>query len=335
MRIRILVLPLLAALALLGLTIPASAAPHTTTSHAVTSHSVVGSMASRVKADAAFWTPQRMRTAIRNGIAAGMVTSTGPTAPAAKTTAAPPVAGSGKVLAQPVSAQRTGLRPNALPTQGLPVPSTQGLAFFYDPTLNGYYACSGGTINNPTGDMVITAAHCVYDKAWMQSWIYVPAYNNGSEPYGYFVANDLTTFTAWMTSGDRNYDVGIANVGSNLLSQQLVATTGGNGLDWDASYAVNVTIWGYPVDTTHNANENGNTPFACYGYTTYQYISRIEATCNMNEGASGGPWLEYYNVTSGLGYVDGVTSTGDPLGDIDSPYFGDDVAELYADTENG
>ena len=294
-----------------------------------------GSMAGRIKAAAAFWTPQRMRTAVSNGIAAGMVASTRSTSPAAKATAAPPATGPANVLARPTPARQTGLRPNALPTQGLPVPTTQGLAFFYDPTLKGTYACSAGTVNNPTGDMVITAAHCVYDHAWMQTWIYVPAYSNGSEPFGFFVANDLTTFTAWINNLDRNYDVGIANVGSNALSEKLVPTTGGDGLDWGAPYVVNVTIWGYPLDPAHNRNENGYTPFACYNYTTYQYISRVEAPCNMNEGASGGPWLENYNVTNGLGYIDGVTSTGDPIGDIDSPYFGSDVTQLYADTENG
>jgi V8-like Glu-specific endopeptidase len=339
MRTRTLLLSILGALTLLGLAIPASAAAGTGTpagagTPAVTTHLVAGSAASRA-AVTALWTPERMRAAVArsNTTAMQVPTSLAERAERAGSAgSAPKNTGPATILATPTAASSTGLRPNVLPSPNLPTPAAQGEVFFYDPADDTYSACSGGTVNNPTGDMVVTAGHCIYDTAWMQDWVYAPAYNNGSEPYGLFFATAFNTFTTWINGADHNYDVGIANVGLNALSQKLVPTTGANGFGYNGAYSVVVTIWGYPYDSTNN--ENGNTPLSCYNVTTRQYISRVEATCAMEGGASGGPWLSSYNVSSRLGYIDGVTSTGDPLGDIDSPYFSSNEAALYNNSAN-
>ena len=53
----------------------------------------------------------------------------------------------------------------------------------------------------------------------------------------------------------------------------------------------------------------------------------------MTEGASGGPWLDGYDVTTGNGYEFALNSTrSTPPGDVYIPYFGSNVSSLYADT---
>lgn len=324
---------------MLGLSIPASAAagtgtPADTGTAAVTTHLVSSSAASRA-AITAIWTPERMRAAVARSNATAMRVPTSlaeQAGQAERAGSAPKNTGPATVLATPTAASSTGLRPNVLPSPNLPTSAAQGEVFFFDPADDTYSACSGGTVNNPTGDMVVTAGHCIYDTAWMQDWVYAPAYNNGSEPYGLFIATAFNTFTTWISGADHNYDVGIANVGLNALSQKLVPTTGANGFAYNGAYSVVVTIWGYPADSANN--ENGYTPLSCYNVTTSQYISRVEAACSMAGGASGGPWLTSYNVSTRNGYVDGVTSTGDPLGDIDSPYFSSNEAALYNNSAN-
>ena len=55
----------------------------------------------------------------------------------------------------------------------------------------------------------------------------------------------------------------------------------------------------------------------------------------MTGGASGGSWLLAYDTGSGLGYLNGVTSTSaSPAGYIASPYFDDKIGTIYGNTQN-
>jgi hypothetical protein len=95
---------------------------------------------------------------------------------------------------------------------------------------------------------------------------------------------------------------------------------------WDAGYLVTVTIFGYPSGV-----------FAtCGNVLASQYLlyARISVSCDLGPGASGGPWLEGYDSTTGLGWVNGVTSLGNSVFNYSvSPYFGDDIATIYSSTE--
>jgi hypothetical protein len=323
MHARVLILALLGALALLGVALPAHAAtPDATPPLTVVTHNVAGTSASRERALLAYWTPQRMRDAIPMTITATATApkSAAPTLPKATATATT----GRRILAQPTAAKGLSPSPNAARPAALSTSTSQGKVFFVDPGTNTAYECSGGTINNPTGDMVITAGHCVYDNGrWMTDWIYVPAYYNGPTRYGTWFSSQMTTFPQWTLDSNPNYDFAIVNVAPSSTGATLVATAGGNGLEYDESYVQNVVIWGYPGGIL--------IPYYCVATTFEQNAGEVGAPCNLPNGVSGGPWLDDYNTATGEGYAFGVNSFG-TSSDIYSPYFTSSMDGLYTET---
>ena len=324
MRARILLLPLLGAVSLLGVGLPAYAGQVSTATAAVatpqvTSHAVDHS-ASTEKAIAAYWTPQRMREAIAAS-APSSSPSSAVTLPKSTASADPPTGV--KVLSTPTGAQRPG--PMAVRPDNLATTATQGRVFFHNGVTNLNASCSGGTVNTPAGDMVITAAHCVYANfSFMQDWIYVPAYYNGPTGWGTWFASNMAVTPSWKFNANPNDDFGIVNVAPASTGLSLVKTAGANGLVTDQSYTQSVVIWGYP-----GAYNDGLTPEYCIT-STFQSGSMVGAACNLSQGASGGPWLTSYNSATGLGYEFGETSTESAsLTDNYSPYFGSDFITLY------
>lgn len=80
---------------------------------------------------------------------------------------------------------------------------------------------SGAFISYQT---VLTAGHCVYDKAnggWARSIKVMPGRNGSSLPYGYGYATGLNSVTGWTKNGDRAYDYGTINMGSKTLGNKV------------------------------------------------------------------------------------------------------------------
>ncbi|CAM5525448.1 peptidase [Streptomyces mordarskii] len=326
MQIRKVVLAASGVVFAFALTIPAAASADshgTATRTADTAVSTHKSAASRSSAESAenYWTPQRMRRAVEADTPADAKASR----KAAVDAAAKP-----SQLAKPQKAT------TSKKARGIRIATSivQGKVFFHNPTNGGDYACSAAAVNNPTKNMVFTAGHCVHGGAggtWATNWVFVPAYYNGSRPYGTWSAKTLTSFNGWINSSDLNYDIGVANVWDNG-SSKLVNTVGGMGLGYNYGYVNTVTVWGYPAAFGYD----GEVPYVCQNIGTWQDGSRVQNGCTMVEGASGGPWLRDYNETTGLGTEIGVTSTRtDPPAYIDSPYFDNKIQTIYDNTANG
>ena len=109
---------------------------------------------------------------------------------------------------------------------------TTGKVFWY--LGNNYYGmCSACVIASDNRDLLVTAAHCIFDRNQggflvNHQWVFVPGYNNGQRPYGTFPARMMTTFNGWTNSNDFNYDIGYVLVSqvncksfSHLLSLRV------------------------------------------------------------------------------------------------------------------
>jgi hypothetical protein len=211
---------------------------------------------------------------------------------------------------------------------------TSGKVFFTN-TKDGYdYVCSGTIVNSQGKDMVWTAGHCVHGGAggnWHANWVFVPSYRNGWAPYGYWYASQLWTKTAWINSSESESDMGVAIVGTNF-GYHIVNYLGGQGITWNQSKHIGVTVFGYPAAPPYD----GQSLQACNGTTfpTWEVLfwsSDIIGlhNCNLTGGASGGGWLAYFDGQAG--YLDGDSSfkyVNDP-NSIYSPYFGDRASSLY------
>jgi V8-like Glu-specific endopeptidase len=309
-------------LVLSGATV-ATAAPATTTSGGNVSTVARTSDGRAVTNDkiakeiAAFWTPERMASAVditfagRAGTAGAERAAAKPNGPAGAVAPVGPRVGTGDV--------RTMLN------ESLAV----GKVYFTVPG-GGTASCSASTVASGKRRLVVTAGHCVHGGAggqWYSNWQFVPQYRNGSRPYGTFVASSLNTRTAWINSSSYSEDMGIAIMNNGgVYGAKVVDTVGGHGLRWNYGYSVSVTALGYPSNLG-----GGESQYFCQSGTWDAGGQQIRMWCNMTYGSSGGPWLQEYNDQTGYGFINSVVSHGDNPGNgqFDGPYFDNDIKSLY------
>lgn len=208
-----------------------------------------------------------------------------------------------------------------------------GAIFISEGAGVGFGRCSGTSVVAPSKSVVITAGHCVYDAGiWAdRKWVFVPGYHHGERPFGTFTAHWLGTTPAWHAHENENYDVGAAVVGRNEKGQTLAAAVGAfrlrTGLPPDQTF----DVYGYPVEKPFN----GGTLQVCREarFEGHDFGSLFEPgpldlaiSCDDSAGGSGGGWVIEGNV------VNSVTTYGYPSDPSTNfgPYFGQDVANLYA-----
>jgi hypothetical protein len=214
-----------------------------------------------------YWTPERMR----NARPADRILS-GTFAPAAK-----PVrkaAGAAVQVPPPYTSQPT---------------STNGKVFFTESGLN--YVCSGTALLSGNKSVVWTAGHCVNDGAgtFVTNWAFVPAYADGSRPYGTWTARRLLTTSGWNASSDFSYDNGAAVVNTGG-GRALTDVVGGVKPTFNYPRRQTYVSHGYPAAPPFN----GQRLYTCTSPLRYDDTSANPPTmgidCNMTGGSSGGGW---------------------------------------------
>jgi V8-like Glu-specific endopeptidase len=247
-----------------------------------------------------YWTAERMRNAI----------------PADKA-----LNGAGEVTsAAPV--------PRLAPAQQIPPPytsaptRTNGKVFFSDGGSN--YVCSGTAVLSGNKSTVWTAGHCVHDGAsgFHTNWSFVPAYADGSAPYGEWTARNLLTTSGWANGGDFSYDNGAAVVNAN--GSALTDVVGGRNIAFNTARNQNYASHGYPAAPPFN----GQRLWVCNSPLVYDDTSANPPTmgidCDMTGGSSGGGWIAGGSVVSVNSY--GYTTLPNVMF---GPYQGSVAQSLY------
>ncbi len=247
-----------------------------------------------------YWTAERMRNAI----------------PADKA-----LNGAGEVTsAAPV--------PKLAPAQQIPPPytsaptRTNGKVFFSDGGSN--YVCSGTAVLSGNKSTVWTAGHCVHDGAsgFHTNWSFVPAYADGSAPYGEWTARNLLTTSGWANGGDFSYDNGAAVVNAN--GSALTDVVGGRNIAFNTARNQNYASHGYPAAPPFN----GQRLWVCNSPLVYDDTSANPPTmgidCDMTGGSSGGGWIAGGSVVSVNSY--GYTTLPNVMF---GPYQGSVAQSLY------
>ncbi|HEU5109209.1 MAG TPA: peptidase [Micromonosporaceae bacterium] len=301
-----------ALLGLAGLVAPAGAATATVHPAATTQ--------AAADAVAAYWTPERMRQAVPMDSLLDPVD--------AKRLRVDVPRGAPQVVA-PTPADGTPLAfPNggSAWTGGGAIVNTAGRVFF---TFQGRNAsCSGNAVTSANKSTIITAGHCVkLEGAFHTNWTFVPAYNNGTAPFGTWAARATMATPQWVASEDINFDVGAAVV-NTLNGQSLTDVVGAQGVSFNQPRAQAMYAFGWPAAAPYD----GTRMIYCSGNTFNAFLSNgIGLTCNMTGGASGGPWLRQFNEATGAGLVNSVNSYKINFIPVwmFGPYFGTDAQNLY------
>lgn len=197
-----------------------------------------------------------------------------------------------------------------------------GKVFF---TLGGTnYVCSGTATTSGNSDVVTTAGHCLHEGpgSFATNFAFVPAYENGAEPYGKWTAKELFTTAEWAASGDFEYDAGFAVMNTNAGGASLTDVVGSYPIAFNKARGLQYQSFGYPAA----APFDGQTLWSCtgtvkddpYGATTQGL------PCDMTGGSSGGGWITGGALNSVNSYkyrADSSTMYG--------PYFGSTIEAVY------
>lgn len=207
---------------------------------------------------------------------------------------------------------------------GVRTPRTTGKLFFN--VDGGAAVCSAAAIKTEKRNQVITAGHCVHtgpnpggillppDPHFYSDWLFVPRYRNGAAPFGRWVANGAWAFTGWIENEAFKFDQAIISF-KKRNGRRLVDQVGGNEVVWGKDQRQwGTRIWGWPAEAPYD----GETPQRCDGRTVPFENSADAAMneCDMNGGASGGPWLLPRGRTVNTGRIWAVTSRrviGEPI----------------------
>ena len=189
--------------------------------------------------------------------------------------------------------------------------------------------CTASVVDSAAGDLLITAAHCVYSKAsgYAKHVVFVPGYHDGERPYGSWAISKITVASGWRRSQNPDLDVAFLTVRSRIQGR-----TGGLRLGIGRGYEQTIEPVGY--------NDTDERPVTCRTKSFKFRRGQLEFYChNFWNGTSGGPWITGFNPRTGTGTVIGVIGGYEQGGNTPqvsySVSFGTAVAVLYEAAEAG
>lgn len=174
---------------------------------------------------------------------------------------------------------------------------------------SGSFVCSASLIKR---GIVVTAAHCVANfgaRQFYTNWRFVPAYNNGTAPYGTWTAASARVLTSYFTGTDSCFQRGVIcqnDVAVLRLNPQGGAFPGPrtgtlgfgvNGYSYNGSGQVLVKQLGYPValDRGQLMEQTDSQGFTSSTYSNNTIIGSLQTG-----GSSGGPWVVNFGLAPAL-----------------------------------
>lgn len=201
-------------------------------------------------------------------------------------------------------------------------------ALFSGGGLNGSHFCTASVVQSASGDVIVSAAHCLNAATNGSGVVFVPGYRDGTAPYGVWQLTSVTEAAGWTKSHDPSLDVAFATV-APVGGRTLEQTVGADALGIDPGTDRSVTLTGYP--------DSADEPLVCQNAPTRFSASQLRIACPAyTDGTSGGPWVIQNGSGSGggeastvIGVIGGYQQGGDTADVSYSSYFGSAVAALY------
>lgn len=145
--------------------------------------------------------------------------------------------------------------------------------------------CTASVVASPTGDVLLTAAHCVQGSAKGMS--FAPGFHRGISPFGRWEVTGAYFDPEWMSEQKITRDYAFLTVAPKQIagaSTDIQTITGANALGTKPTRGETVSV---PADPAGEANS----PITC---TAKVYFSGAFPAFNCNpyvDGTSGSPWL--------------------------------------------
>ena len=198
------------------------------------------------------------------------------------------------------------------------------------------YSCSGTLISTSLGNAILTAGHCIYDRAtksFVTNPVFIPAYDQGTAPLGIWPGLLINTTEGWKTGTSFSNDIGVMAVAGN----PVLALGGGRPLAFNQHVRKRqYTIFGYPADP--NPPFNGEHMFGCHSKVVFRDRGKPRPMgvhpCYMSHGASGGGWIHdgYLSAVTSYVYCD---TNPKYCGYLFGPYFAKAAKNLFKSVGGG
>ncbi len=222
------------------------------------------------------------------------------------------------LLAGGVASPSVATTPVATTVESVPAvgplffPSVAGLL----PLLRVPHFCSASVVHSPAGNLVVTAAHCVYGVG--ATIEFAPGFHDNVSPFGVWEVRRIYVDPSWVRRQDPAHDVAFLQIAPRG-GRQIESVVGARPMGTAAAGAP-VTVVGYPLGS-------GGRPITCTNmlFDTSGFPS-VDCA-GFAAGTSGGPWIQSGDVVGVIGGYEQGGCSGDTS--YSAP-FGADARALYA-----
>jgi len=174
---------------------------------------------------------------------------------------------------------------------------------FHGRDARGVHSCSASVVDSPSGDVLLTAAHCLSGRAI--GWTFAPGFDDGATPYGIWHTTGAYLDPHWLHDQDPQFDYAVLTVASHRRAGRLMPlqqVVGGLEIGRPPILRpVRVTDIAYNSGVGGRAISCSTTLTWTQGYPTFDCAGFVG-------GSSGSPWItvgldgrrEVIGVTGGL-----------------------------------
>lgn len=234
---------------------------------------------------------------------------------------APPPAAKPRARAEPPAPQTSAVPSDGLRSVGV---LTDGKEHW----------CTASVIDSPRGNVVATAAHCVFEYGtYASEFFFAPGFRGagkGETPYGSWRVAGVQVDDRWRKGLDEVADYAFLTLAPDAKGRNVQDVVGAATPDWSSKPSRRVTVVGYP-NPDHNP---ANRPITCTTDARHdadQPAEMVRIECQgFWDGTSGSPWLADYVDPGSPGRMIGVLSGGDTDTESTAVLFDERARALYA-----
>ncbi len=154
----------------------------------------------------------------------------------------------------------------------------------FGPSMTGAHFCTASVVDSPTGNILVTAAHCASGAA--AGLVFAPGYVNSKAPSGTWIVTAAYVDRAWKTSQDPSADYAFLTVipsSTNATAAAVQQVVGAAKVTLQPVPGQRVTVTGY-------AHGVGGSPLSCTRKVRYTESEPTFDCSGFVDGTSGSPW---------------------------------------------
>jgi Trypsin-like peptidase domain len=227
---------------------------------------------------------------------------------------------SGKIGGHALRSDRSADGSSVAAAKQVPADPRVGAVFLGGQSL---HTCSGAVLNSSTGDLILTAAHCLAAGA---ATYFVPGFTDEAAGPDFFHVDAVYLDPRWVADQDPVADFAVARVSRDGGGSVMAQAGGGFDVGPAPKAGTDVTVTGYPLGA-------GGPPIGCTARTAASDRGFPALPCvGLVDGTSGAPWVAGPLIA---GLIGGLEAGGCEENVSYSPPFDDEVKRLQARAEAG